>query len=121
MATNKNSHMPTVRPADDRVITVVTHPRELHMYQVTDDELNNLETAGNYKTLDIALFALCLGISFSFVIALFSAPPPPGSISLYVFLVMAIVTTIGAVFFGFRARIAWKNLRSLVRQLKSNQ
>jgi hypothetical protein len=42
-------------------LTITVHDRELHMYRVTADELETLSSAGNLKTLDIALFSICIG------------------------------------------------------------
>ena len=40
------------------------------MYQLTESELDTLHTAGNMKTLDIALFSLSAGILAALVVTL---------------------------------------------------
>ena len=88
-------------------LTVVTHYRQLHMYQITLDELSNLHNAGNYKTLDIALFSLLMGAFIALFVTLLTVDIPAGKI--FSGLLMACFGSgIGLVFFGIRAVIAWK-------------
>lgn len=115
---NKIKKKLDIATAEEGGIRIVTHGRELHMFRVTEDELDNLETAGNYKALDVALFALCVGIFASFLITLFTDPPPVGSLAADAFVTVTVVTGLGSGFFGIRARIAWKRVKKVGQQLR---
>ena len=88
-------------------VEIITHVRELHMYQVTRDELDDLKAAGNYKTLDIAMLALCIGIFMSSFITLLTVTIANVNV-LATFVVVCTVTGIASLFFGVRARMAWR-------------
>lgn len=77
------------------------------MYQLTEDELSNLQTAGNYKTLDVAIFALCVGVLIT-VLATLSTVDISNAKVFSTFTALAFASGIGMVFFGIRAFLAWR-------------
>jgi hypothetical protein len=112
-STGRNMQISTTR----RGVTFVSHERELHMFQLTEDEIDNLQSAGNYKTIDIALFALCFGVLTTAIAALVTV----NSMSTQTFagfIVTAIVMALGSIFFGVRAILAAKAARNKINLLK---
>ena len=104
----KSTQLPTFSEVDESPVTVIIHPRKLDMYRVIKNELQDLRLAGSYAMLDVALFALCIGVFISFLVALITDPPPAGTILSDVFVMTTVVTGLACIFFGIRSIIAWR-------------
>jgi ABC-type multidrug transport system permease subunit len=83
------------------------------MYQLTENELSNLQSAGNYKALDIAVFSLCAGILVT-VIATLTTVDIANAKTFAGFIALGVASGIATLFFGVRAFLAW---RAAERQL----
>ena len=89
------------------------------MYQLTENELSNLQTAGNYKALDIALFALAAGVLVTVVITM-STVDIANARTFALFVALASVACVCVVFFGIRAFIAWRSANRQLQIVKRN-
>jgi len=98
-------------------ITVVSHKRDLHVYQVTESELDNLHTAGNYKTLDIALCSLGVGVFSATLITLLTVDMKPG-LTYQTFVAICGISFVATLFFGVRAVLAWRAARQELARIK---
>ena len=98
-------------------LTIVTHERELHMFQLTEEELDGLHSAGNYKTLDIALLSIAVGAGISLLATLLTVDMKPGLIY-QGFVAGAIVSALAIVFFGARALLAWRRSKEGLEKIK---
>lgn len=87
------------------------------MYQVTEDELNSLHNAGNYKTLDLALFALCAGILVTLIATLVTVEIKE-ALTLQGFIAAAFAAGLGTIFFGVRSFLAWRVARAEFSRIK---
>ena len=88
------------------------------MYRVTEQELEQLCDSGNLKTLDVSLFTLCVGALIAVVVTLTTVDiPNPAVHGSYV--AGALVAGIGAIFFGVRAVLAWRNTDRELKRLKN--
>lgn len=98
-------------------LTVFTHKRHLHVFQLTEEELDGLHDAGNYKTLDIALFSACVSAFLATLGTLLSVDALGGK-TYVTFLTLCFATGVGSVFFGARAWLAWKEAKGKLAIIK---
>ena len=101
-------------------IEIVTHTRKLHMYQLTEDELLSIQNAGNIKTLDIALFALCGGVFATAGLTLMTLDNLTVRV-LSAMISITLVSFIGTLFFGIRAWIAWREADQKLDRIKRGE
>jgi hypothetical protein len=101
-------------------VEIIQHGRKLHMYQVTSTELDTLQDAGNYKTLDIAMFALSVGI-FVTTACVLSTTSGMGDRALFSFSAACIISLLATLFFGVRAVIAWKKAAREYQKITAHQ
>lgn len=88
------------------------------MYQVTEHEIDALNETGGYKTLDIALFSMCIGIFVALGITLTTVDiADPKLYASYV--AGAALFGVGWIFFGVRSLLAWKAMKDQIRRIKS--
>lgn len=104
---------PVVSQRKKSPFTVYSVPRQLNIFTVTEDELETLYTAGNYKTLDVGLFSLCFGVVVAVGLTLATVDIPSNRTNA-VFWAVLIVSLVISIFFGVRSIIAW---RSAARRL----
>lgn len=121
---NQRSNQPHSGPATAPVrigsssgkpLTVNAIPRHLNVYTVTEDELETLYTAGNYKTLDVGLFSLSLGVLVTVLVTLGTVDIANARVNA-IFWAVLLASVLASIFFGARAVIAW---RSAARKLAS--
>jgi hypothetical protein len=103
--------------ADKRGVNIVLHQRDVHMYQITEHEIDAINESSGYKTLDIALFSMCFGVFIALMITLTTVEiADPKMYSSYV--AGAALFAIGSVFFGIRSLLAWRAMKVRIRQIK---
>ena len=101
-----------------RGVNIVIHQRDVHMYQVTEQEIDSLNESGGYKTLDIALFSMCFGILVAVIITITTVDiSNPKTYAAYVG--SSILFGIGSIFFGIRSLLAWRAMKGEIRRIKS--
>jgi hypothetical protein len=104
-------------PVKQSGATITMNPvhRQMNYFSVTEDELESLYTAGNYKTLDVSMFSLAFGSAIA--LGLTMATVDIADAKVYATIASAlIVSVVGGVYFLWRAIIAW---RSAARTFKS--
>jgi hypothetical protein len=99
-------------------INIVIHQRDVHMYQITEHEIDALNESSGYKTLDIALFSMCFGVFIALLITLTTVDiTEPRLYASYIG--GASLFALGAVFFGIRSFLAGNALKNQIRRIKS--
>jgi len=86
------------------------------MYRLTADELDSICEAGNYKTLDLALFSVCIGIAVTAAVTLATVDLTPNVQR--TFISVSVITCVLTVWFGIRAIIAWGHTKRTLKKLK---
>lgn len=103
--------------AVDDGMTVSLQPLHLKIYRLTEDKLDNLYTAGNYKNLDVALFGVAIGAFISLVVTVMTVEIKTAAMS-GGFTAGIIISAIGAVYFGIRGVIAWRDAKRQFADIK---
>jgi hypothetical protein len=75
--------------------------QHLEVYDVTSDQLQRMEAAGNELGLDLQLSLALLSSASSFLVGLLLSPPPEGTIKT-VLLSITVVGFVGGIIFGIR-------------------
>jgi hypothetical protein len=104
-------------PGGRGALTVYTHKRQLHVYQLTEEELDALHDAGNYKTIDIALFSISIS-TFSALLTTLITVDIQNTKTFAAFVTVCVAALFGSVFFGARAWMAWKAAKSKLATIK---
>lgn len=87
------------------------------MYSLTEPELNSLQESGLLATVDLSLFALCIGILVASLITITTVDiTDPRKFAAYV--AVSIVTGLFSLWFGARAAIAFRNAKAKLREIK---
>lgn len=89
----------------------------MKVYSLTEAELEALHDAGNYKSLDIAVFSLAAGVAVTtgITVATVDNLGPKVSQVLWALLFVSLFAT---VFFGVRSVIAWKSAARRLQDIK---
>lgn len=116
---NDNLPIPTHKfmPAKPSEVQIIEHGRDIHMFKITDLEIDELVT--NYMSIDFGLFALCIGIFIAFLVALATAQLSDKVFATFVALIL--VAFLGTIFFGFRARRERQRAKQRVQQIKESR
>jgi hypothetical protein len=99
-------------------VEIISHGRKIHMYSVTDTELNSLQDSGLSATIDVALFTLSVGV-FSTSIVTISTVDISDAKVFASYIAAAIVTALSTIYFGLRSRAAWRNAKNKLREIKN--
>lgn len=100
-------------------VEVISHSRKLHMYPVTDGELDSLQESGWSATIDLSMFSLCIGILVTLIVTITTVDISNSKIfSAYV--AVTVGMGLASLFFGSRSIIAWRNARAKLREIKAN-
>lgn len=116
----QNHNLPQIpfgQPQPPGGVEIITHGRKLHMYSVTDPELDSLRESGLSATVDLSLFALCSGILVTLIITL-STVDIKDAKTFAAYVAAAIVSGIFSIWFGTRACIAWRNAKAKLKEIK---
>jgi len=88
------------------------------MYSVTDNELDSLQDSGLSATVDVALFTLSCGILATLLVTLSTVEISEARIFAS-YIAAAIVSALATIFFGLRSKVAWRNAKAKLREIKS--
>jgi len=105
---------PAIAPAKPNETTVVEHPRELHMYRITESEIDQLISTND--PICLGLFTLCVGSFISFLTALFTAQTSDRVNAAFVAII--IVTGILSIYFGWKTWQARNQSSQRVKDIK---
>ena len=89
------------------------------MYPVTDHELNSLRDAGTSATIDIALFTMCAGILVSLLVTI-STVGIADTKTFASYIAGAIVFGVFTLWFGAKARAAWRSTKAKLNEIKGS-
>jgi hypothetical protein len=89
------------------------------MYSITEDELEQLHTAGNYRGIDLALFSVSIG-SFITISATLATVHIEDARTNAIFWAAMLVALGGSIWFGFRSIVAWLDARGRLDSIKKN-
>jgi hypothetical protein len=113
-----NNAAPREQAAAEAGVMFYTQPRKILFHRLTAHEIQALYEAGNYKTLDISMFAMCGGVFVTLLVTLatitFDSP-----FLLAGFVAAGCVFGVGTIVFGIRARIAWKSAKRELDALRA--
>lgn len=98
-------------------LTLTPVHRRVRIFSLTEDELNTLYTAGNLKTLDVAMFSLAVGAGITGGVTLLTVDGLSlrGAVVLWSLTFVAIAA---AIFFGVRSILAWRAAVQRLSELK---
>ncbi len=98
-------------------VHVVEHERDIHMYEVTEEELDQLTSV--HDSIDFHLFILSMPIFVAFLMELITSPL---SDRMFVaFITITLISFLGIIFFGFRAWKERKHAKQLIMQIKKSR
>ena len=98
---------------------VIEHGRTLHMYRVTDDELDNLVSVGNSRTVDTAWGTGFLTAFIAFLIVVLTALPTDRVLGDF-FVMMCVLSGLGAVFFFIRTVTSVRRANRVISHIKDS-
>jgi hypothetical protein len=104
-------------PPQDGEVNVVTQSRDIRMFRLTEQELDSLCTAGNYKNLDMTLFALCGGVCVTLGATIMTVDLKT-QLLIGAFTGALIAFGVGTLFFGVRAYLAWQDAKTNLNRIK---
>lgn len=105
-------------PANPADVQIIEHGRDIHMYKVTEPEINEL--MASYMSIDFGLFTLCVGTFVALSLALITVPQLPDRI-FSVFIALVFASLLGMIFFGFRTWIERRRVNQRIKQIKESQ
>lgn len=85
-----------ILPSIPSDVQVIEHGRDIHMYRLTDEELDTL--AMSYHSLNLFFFSLCIGALFVLVVTLVTINLPDRTFA--VFIALACVAFLLGIYFG---------------------
>jgi len=89
------------------------------MHQLTSEEIDSLCAAGNYKTLDLSLFSVCIGVLVTMWVVLATVPVESMTPNMVASFTGALyISIIGTIFFGIRAILGWIKASKAVKTIK---
>jgi len=117
---SENASGRDVSPTPPRGVEIIDHERKLHMYRITEDELEALVTVGNMKTLDVGLLLFFLGAFLSFLVALIAEAPDDRLVA-DLFIIACVGSGIMTVVFLGRTVFAFRREGQSVRRIKGSK
>lgn len=106
-----------IEPVKSGQVQIIGHARDIHMYSLTDREIDQL--CSEYASIDFGLFTLCIGLLVAFVIALFTSQMSDRVFATFIALVS--VSLLGAVFFGSRAHRRKREAQERAQRIKESR
>jgi uncharacterized protein YacL len=94
----KSEENKAIVPANPANVQIIEHGRDIHMFKITETEINELCSA--YLSIDFGLFTLCTGMFVAFLITLLTTQMSDKVFATFVALIS--VSLLGMIFFGFR-------------------
>ncbi len=108
---------PDIEPAPPGQIQIIEHGRDIHMYKITDTEIDEL--CSEYVSADFGLFTLCAGILVAFIIALLTTQMSDRVFATFV--AISFASLIGTIFFGLRTLRVKRVVRQRAEQIKASR
>jgi hypothetical protein len=93
-----SSSEPGIEPADGQVIHVIEHGRSIHMFRLTELELDTLKS--NFDSLSLGFCSMCLGAFIGFIVPLVTVPLTDKMFA--IFISLSVLLAILTLFFGVK-------------------
>lgn len=120
MAKNKKV-TPTPRgkisPAMSSDVQLIEHGRDIHMFRITDVELDALTTS--HHSLNLFFFSLCLGALIVFVITLVTIALPDRTFA--TFIALTVLSVLLGIYFGLKALGERRQINRGIRQIRESR
>lgn len=107
-------------PPNKNPVEIVSHPRQLHVFHVTEDELNSVQEVGQATSLDIALACLCLGILVTLIVTI-STVDIDGAKMYAAYVSSTLVMVVLSILFSVRTVIGIKRSKKRLQDLKNGK
>ncbi len=101
-------------------VEIVSHPRQLHVFHVTEDELNSVQEVGQATSLDIALACLCIGILVTLIVTI-STVEIDGPKMYAAYISSLLLMLVLSLFFGVRTFLGIKRAKTKLKELKNGK
>ena len=105
---------PGIEPADTQSVHVIEHVRDIHLYQITETELDSLKS--NFDSLSLGFCSMCLGALIGFLVPLVTAPLSDKMFA--VFVSLTVVLLLLTVFFGAKWLSDRKAAKKRIKQIQ---
>lgn len=118
MAENK---IPEILPPTSQTsVQIVEHGVTVHVYRITEPELDTLAIGGSQRLSSIALLTFFAGIFISFLIALLSIPENVslGRLVMDFFIIMCVFSGLLTIVFAVRSIIEWRTTRATIDRIR---
>jgi hypothetical protein len=99
------------------VVTANQIPRLVDYYSLSESELSTLQQAGNYKTLDLAMFTFAAGVFVSLTGTLLTVEVPTDGRGIVLWGGL-FASAVFSVYFAIKARIAWEAADESILKIK---
>jgi len=106
-----------IEPANSEVVHVIEHGRDIHMYKITDIELDVLKS--NYDSWSLGFCTLCLGGFIGFLIPLATIKLSDKMCA--IFLSLTVVLFLLTIFFGTKWLIDRKEVKKRIKQIQERK
>lgn len=112
-----SSPEPEIIPASSAGVQLTVHRRVIHVYPITDDELN--EFSLSHTSIDFGLLSLCIGVIVPLLIVLLTTQLAD---KIFVtFICLAAIFAVLAIFFGYRALQQRQRIKERIDKIKSDR
>ncbi len=113
-----NSHnstpSPNISTGGPTTVQVIEHGRDIHMYKITDIELDVLKSSS--ESLSSGFWQLCLGIFIGFLVPLLTVQLPDMICAIFVAMVFA--SGLLGLYFGIKWRREKTKTKQHIKQVK---
>lgn len=110
---------PAIQLAPPGSTTIIYHRRSLHMYEVTDSEVDNLGNASRSVGIEFGLFGISVTTLLGVVIALLTTTVTPMAFGGLMGLLFT--SGVATMLFGYRTRQAYRQVDSAVQDIKKRE
>lgn len=106
-----------LEPGKVSSIQVIQHGRDIHIFPITESEIDELVCA--HSSISLVLFSLCAGVLISFLISIFTIQLEDRVFA--VFIAIIVVSLLMGIWFGFRALQEWRKINKRAEEIKKSR
>jgi hypothetical protein len=110
-----SSSAPGIEPADAQIIHVIEHGRNIHMFRLTEVELDSLKS--NFDSLSLGFCSMCLGAFIGFIVPLVTVPLSDKMFA--IFISLSVLLFVLTIFFGIKWYSDRKSAIKRIRQIQN--
>lgn len=112
-----DSQKSDIEPVKPGQIQIISHARDIHMYYLTDTEIDEL--CSEHSPTELGLFTLCLGLLIAFIIALVTAQMSNRAFA--AFIALASTSLLATLYFGCKTLGIKRQLKQRAEQIKKSR